>query len=278
VSQQAGTTRRTGGGELKETHFQLLDEDEPAAVVVERPDSTSPYVFVCDHFGNRIPRKLGKLGVHDDDLQRHIAWDVGVSGLAEEFARRFNATLIKQLYSRLVIDCNRPLESASSIPVVSENTEIPGNRDISPQEVESRRREIFAPYHQAIAAILDRRLEAGLPTILLALHSFTPVFHGESRPWHIGLLYNRDARLAQLFLKLLSEDETLCLGNNQPYTVDDFSDYTIPAHGERRGIPHLLFELRHDMIESEPDQYRWAHRLARSLERALEHAPELAHQ
>lgn len=260
---------------MNEAHFQLLEDDEPAAVVVERPDSTSPYLFVCDHYGNRIPRKLGSLGVDHADLQRHIAWDVGVSGLAEEFARRFDATLVKQLYSRLVIDCNRPLDAAGSIPVVSEDTEIPGNRDITPVEVAARRAEIFAPYHDTIAGLIDRRLAAGMPTILLALHSFTPVYHGEARPWHVGLLYNRDARLAELFLKLLAEDENLCLGDNQPYTVDDFSDYTIPVHGEQRHIPHLLFELRHDMIGCEADQYRWAHRLAGSLERALEHSPEL---
>jgi predicted N-formylglutamate amidohydrolase len=175
-----------------------------------------------------------------------------------------------------VIDCNRPLDSETSIPTISEATEIPGNCGISAEEVAARRREIFAPYHDTIAAIIDRRLAAGQPTILLALHSFTPVYHGESRPWHVGLLYNRDARLARLFLRLLSEDEELCLGDNQPYTVDDFSDYTIPVHGEQRGIPHLLFELRHDMIEAESDQYRWAHRLATSLERALEYSPELA--
>lgn len=267
----------TGDRALTPARFQLLDEDEPGPVVVERPDSTSPYVFICDHYGNRIPRKLGKLGVHDDDLQRHIAWDVGVAGMAEEFARRFDAPLVKQTYSRLVIDCNRPLDSPTSIPEVSEDTDIPGNCDLSPEEVTARRQEIFAPYHDAITSLLDRRLAAGQPTILLALHTFTPVYHGEKRPWHIGLLYNRDARLARLFLQLLAEDETLCLGDNQPYTVDDFSDYSIPVHGERRGIPHLLFELRHDMVEQESDQYRWAHRLAGSLERALEHAPELAH-
>ena len=260
---------------MEESIFELLEADEPEAVVVERPDSTSPYLFVCDHWGNRIPRRLGKLGLGDDDLQRHIAWDVGVSGLAEEFACRFEATLVKQVYSRLVIDCNRPLDSATSIPTISEATEIPGNRDIPTAEIAARRREIFTPYHEAITSLIDRRLAAKQPTILLALHTFTPVFHGESRPWHIGLLYNRDARLAHLFLRLLSEDETLCLGDNQPYTVDDLSDYTIPVHGERRGIPHLLFELRHDMVESESDQYRWAHRLASSLERALEHSPEL---
>lgn len=266
-----------GDPALPNPPFQLLADDEPAAVEVERPDSTSPYLFVADHYGNRIPRKLGKLGVDEAELQRHIAWDVGVAGLAEEFARRFDATLVKQVYSRLVIDCNRPLDSPTSIPVISEATEIPGNRDLSPEEVAARRREIFAPYHDTIASILDRRLAAGQPTILLALHTFTPVFHGEARPWHVGLLYNRDDRLARLFLQLLAEDETLCLGDNQPYSVDDLSDYTIPVHGERREIPHLLFELRHDMVENESDQYRWAHRLAGSLERALEHAPELAH-
>ena len=151
---------QTGDANLNDEHYQLLDEDEPGAVVVERPDSESPYLFVCDHYGNRIPRKLGTLGVKDADLQRHIAWDVGVAGMAEEFARRFDATLVKQEYSRLVIDCNRPLDSATSIPEISEDTEIPGNRGISEEEVAARRREIFTPYHDTIASILDRRLAA----------------------------------------------------------------------------------------------------------------------
>lgn len=253
----------------------VLSAGEPGAVIVDRPHSKSPYLFVCDHAGNRIPRKLGKLGLQDGDLSRHIAWDVGGRGLAEEFARRFDATLVQQVYSRLVIDCNRPPGAASSIPKITEHTVVPGNHDLPQQEVEARRFEIFHPYHDMIASIIDNRLALQQPTILLAIHSFTPVFHGKSRPWHIGLLYNRDTRLATLFLKLLAEEETLCLGDNQPYSVDDFTDYTIPVHGEQRGIPHLLFELRHDLIESEADQYRWAHRLANSLERALEHSPEL---
>ncbi|MFQ5544708.1 MAG: N-formylglutamate amidohydrolase [Acidiferrobacterales bacterium] len=255
--------------------FKLLCEDEPSAVVVERPDSTSPYLFVCDHAGNRIPRKLGKLGIQDKDLVRHIAWDVGARGLAEEFARRFDATLVKQVYSRLVIDCNRPLDAETSIVKISEGTVVPANQDPSREEGEARRREIFQPYHDTIASIIDQRLTKKQSTILLAIHSFTPVYHGESRPWHISLLYNRDARLANLFLELLAEDETLCVGDNQPYSVDDFTDYTLPVHGERRGIPYLLFEMRHDMIETEENQYRWAHRLAHSLERALERAPGL---
>ena len=256
--------------------FKLLEPEEPPAVVIDRPESTSPYLFVCDHAGKRIPRRLGSLGVQEKDLLRHIAWDIGAQGLAEEFARRFDATLVQQVYSRLVIDCNRPLDAESSIVKISENTLVPGNHDLSEEEIAARRKEIFDPYHDAIAAIIDQRLARQQPTILLAIHSFTPVYHGESRPWHIGLLYNRDARLAKLFYNLLTQDELLCVGDNNPYSVDDFTDYTIPVHGEKRGIPHLLFELRHDLIETGEDQYRWAHRLAHSLECALEHSPELA--
>jgi predicted N-formylglutamate amidohydrolase len=179
------------------------------------------------------------------------------------------------VYSRLVIDCNRPLDADGSIVKVSEDTVIPGNNDLSEEEIEARRNEIFHPYHDTIASIIDKRLAKEQSIILLAIHSFTPVYKGDSRPWHIGLQYNRDARLSHLLCDLLAEDETLCVGDNNPYSVDDYTDYTIPVHGERRHIPHALFELRHDMIETEANQYRWAHRLAHSLERALEHSPEL---
>lgn len=255
--------------------FKLLHDDEPSSVVVERRESASPYLFVCDHAGNRIPRRLGKLGLADEELVRHIAWDVGARGLTEEFARRFGATLVRQVYSRLVIDCNRQPEADSSIVKVSEHTIVPGNHDLSEAEIKARRNEIFHPYHDAISAIIDKRVAQQQPTILLAMHSFTPVYKGEPRPWHIGLQYNRDPRLAHLFRDLLAEDETLCIGDNNPYRVDDAVDYTIPVHGERRHIPHVLFELRHDMIEAEQDQYRWAHRLAHSLERALARSPDL---
>ncbi len=255
--------------------FRLLDDDEPGAVAVERPQSASPYLFVCDHAGNRLPRRLGKLGLADPELVRHIAWDVGARGLAEEFARRFDATLVRQVYSRLVIDCNRPLDTEGSIVRVSEDTVVPGNCDLSEAEIAARQNEIFRPYHDSIAAVIDERLAKQQPVILLAIHSFTPVYQGEPRPWHIGLQYNRDARLSHLLRDLLAEDETLCVGDNNPYSVDDFTDYTIPVHGERRHIPHALFELRHDMIATEADQYRWAHRLAHSLERALARSPEL---
>ena len=123
---------------------------------------------------------------------------------------------------------------------------------------------------------MGKPLANNQPTIVPESHDYTTVDPGAAGPWHIDLLYNRDARLAKLFRELLAEDETLCVGDNQPYSVDDFSDYTLPVHGEQRGIPYLLFEVRHDMIETEENQYRWAHRLAHTLERALERSPELA--
>lgn len=261
--------------EKSDQTFHLLVSDEPPAVRVHRRDSTSPYLFVCDHAGNRIPQKLGDLGVSKEDRQRHIAWDVGALGMAEEFARRFEATFVHQMYSRLVVDCNRPLQSSTSMPEISEHTVIPGNRDLDAVQIAARQREIFHPYHDCIDEIISERKQRQQATILLAVHSFTPVFKGKPREWHIGLLYNRDTRLAHILRDLLAEDETLVVGDNDPYSVDDESDYTIPVHGEGRGVPHALFEVRHDMIENEEDQYRWAHRLGYTLELALERAPKL---
>ena len=253
----------------------LIGADDPPPFSIINPDGKSNLLLVCDHASNVIPRSLGSLGLDAAALERHIAWDIGAHGLAEEFARRFEATLVRQVYSRLVIDCNRQPDAETSIVKVSEHTLVPGNHNLSEAQIAARRNEIFHPYHGAITEIIDRRLAKRQPTILLAMHSFTPVYKGESRPWHIGLQYNRDPRLAHLLHDLLAQDETLCIGDNHPYRVDDAVDYTIPVHGERRHIPHVLFELRHDMIEAKQDQYRWAHRLAHSLERALACAPEL---
>ena len=157
----------------------------------------------------------------------------------------------------------------TAMPTVSEWTEIPGNRDLTPIERLARKREIFEPYHEEIAGGLDRRKAAGRPAFLIAMHSFTPVYKGESRPWHVGLLYNRDDRLAAILTELIGEEPSLCLGDNQPYAISDESDYGIPVHGEQRGIPHVEFELRHDLIETPAGQVEWAERLASWLTAAL---------
>jgi predicted N-formylglutamate amidohydrolase len=160
--------------------------------------------------------------------------------------------------------------AASSIANISEDTAIPGNAHVSDRDRKERAREIFEPYHAQIAAELDRRQGAGLPTALISLHSFTPVFKGLSRRWHAGVLYNRDPRLARPLLALLNADDDLLIGDNAPYVVDNATDYTIPVHGERRCLPHALVEIRQDLIEDESGQREWAVRLARLLPRAYE--------
>lgn len=223
----------------------------------------SPFLLTSDHYGRILPRALGDLGVAESELTRHIAWDIGIGGVAERMARMLDAHLIAQRYSRLVIDCNRSPGVASSIPVISEATAIPRNEAISEGERAARRREIFEPYHRRIDAAIDRRLHDKRPTVLVSLHSFTPVYAGIARPWHIGALYNRDTVLPQLLLKRLRGEGDLVVGDNEPYAVSDLSDYTIPVHGEARGLVNTGIEIRQDLIADQSGQQQWAERLAR---------------
>lgn len=246
---------------------RLLAQGEPSPVEVVNGDGSSPYVLTCEHAGRRIPAALGRLGLGEADLGRHIAWDIGIAGVARRLARSLDAPLVLQSYSRLVIDCNRSVDRPDSIVVVSETTEIPGNRDIGDEGRRQRAEEVFWPYHRTIAELLDRRRDHGTPTVLIAMHSFTPVFKEKARPWHLGLLFNRDDRVARRIEALAVEDPSLCLGINEPYAISDLSDYTVPVHGERRGIPHIEFEIRQDLIEHEAGQDEWAGRLTGWLER-----------
>jgi predicted N-formylglutamate amidohydrolase len=246
----------------------LLGADEPAAFQIVREQGRSAYFLTCDHGGNLLPRTLGGLGLHPRELERHIAWDIGAAALARRLAEALDAFLIVQTYSRLAIDCNRPPQSPTSIVELSETTLIPGNQRVDSTDADARRRQIFQPYHDRISVELDARTVLGRPTILVAVHSFTPVFKGESRPWHVGVLYNRDARLAHILLALLRRESGLVVGDNQPYSVSDDTDYTIPIHGERRSIPHVELEIRQDLLADESGRTTWAQRLTRTLGRA----------
>jgi predicted N-formylglutamate amidohydrolase len=247
---------------LEGSVFRLLESDEPAAVEVVREEGLSPFFFTCDHAGRRLPRRLGDLGLPESELVRHIAWDIGAVAVAHALAEHFDACLITQAYSRLVIDCNRPTHVPSSIPTISEETVIPGNHGLDPAEITARRREIFDVYHGAIEAALDAREARGQPTVLVSVHSFTPVFKGFHRPWDLGLLYHRYDRLASWLKDRLDADGDLVVGDNEPYAVSDTTDYTIPVYGEHRGIPHIMFEIRQDLIAEPPGQKAWADRLS----------------
>jgi predicted N-formylglutamate amidohydrolase len=260
---------RNGGCVLDTQIEPLLAPEEPGPVLVERPDATSPYFLAVDHAGRLLPRRLGTLGLPDSELRRHIGWDIGILEVSTRLSERLGATLVGQLYSRLVIDCNRDPEVATSICVVSESTEIPGNQELVEAERLSRRAALFVPYHDRIRTLLDARDASGTRSVLVSMHSFTPVFKGVARPWHVGVLYNRDARLGRILLDLLRGEGDLTVGDNEPYAVSDVTDYTIPVHGERRGLPHVEIEIRQDLIEDAAGQQAWADRLARLLPAAL---------
>jgi predicted N-formylglutamate amidohydrolase len=253
--------------------LRLLAADEPPPVLEERRHGTSCFVIVVDHAGARIPRCLKNLGLPDAELRRHIAWDIGALGLARGISELLDAPLIAQNYSRLVIDCNRDPRMPTSIPPISEWAEIPGNLQRSAGELAARRAEIFDPYHAHIAALLDERRAAQRPTFLVAQHTMTDVFKNSRRDMHGAVLYNRDRRFAGLVLDALRREPGLVFADNQPYFVSDETDYTIPTHGERRGLPHVEIEIRQDLVAEEAGQKEWAGRVARAL-RAAETAFE----
>ena len=241
----------------------LLAPDEPAPVLERNTDGPSPFLLTADHYGRLTPRALGNLGVSAAEWERHIAWDIGIGRVTTLLSDALGAHMIAQRYSRLVIDCNRPPGVASSIPIISEATRIAGNEGLSHAEREARRLEIFKPYHDRLGAILDARLGLRQPTILLAMHSFTPVYADVARPWQIGTLYNRDKRLAAILLELLRAEGDLTVGDNQPYAASDATDYCIPVHCEPRALIHCGIEIRQDLIADEAGQHAWAERLTR---------------
>jgi predicted N-formylglutamate amidohydrolase len=231
----------------------LLGHADVPPVHEDNAAGRSPFLLISDHYGRLIPRRLGDLGLQASELTRHIAWDPGIAGVADALSKHLDAHLIAQRYSRLVIDCNRPPDALSSIPRISEATVIPGNEGLARDAAEVRRHQIFDPYHRHIREVIDRRLRDGIPTVLVSLHSFTPVYAGIARPWHIGTLYHRDTRLPPLLLNRLRD----------PYAVSDETDYTIPVHGEARGLMNSGIEIRQDLIADQAGQRQWADRLAR---------------
>lgn len=261
---------------LSQTGTRLLGADDPAPVELRRAQGTSPFLLTAEHAGRAIPRRLGTLGLSQRDLDRHIAWDIGISGVTRRLADRLDAPAVLQVYSRLVVDCNRWPEATDFVTPFSEDTDIPGNRDLSPEDIEARANEVFRPYHHTIREMLDARIAAGQPAVLVAMHSCTPVYLGVSRPWHVGVLYDKDPTFARILLELLHGEGKLIVGDNEPYFLTSDKDYAVPVHGEQRGIPHVEIEIRQDLIETESGQQEWAERMAEVLREGLGRLQESA--
>jgi predicted N-formylglutamate amidohydrolase len=244
---------------------ELLAPDEPSPVRILRPEGKSDLLLAADHAGRLIPRALGTLGLNEVERGRHIAWDIGIAGVTEQLAKLLDATAVLQVYSRLVIDCNRALHHPTSIPPVSETTPIPGNEALSEAEREARRQAIFDPYHAALAGLIDQRKVVGRRIVLVAMHSFTPVFKSVARRVEVGVLFHHETPLSRIMLELLRAEGDLVVGANEPYAITGDSDYTVPVHGEARGLDHVEIEIRQDLIGDTAGQASWARRMARLL-------------
>jgi predicted N-formylglutamate amidohydrolase len=238
----------------------LLGPDEPPAFETINTDGRGSAVLVCDHASERVPERLGTLGLEPDLLTDHIGWDPGAAGVARRLTAQLDCPLVLSGYSRLVIDCNRPLGHADSIAERSAGLSIPGNLGLSPSERSIRIDALFRPYHDAIAGLLDRRSHR--PTLLISIHSFTPVLNGQLRPWHIGISHWRNPRLAALLLGALRRTGDFTIGDNEPYPIENHIDYTIPRHGEGRGLPSVMIEIRQDELLTSAGATAWAGRLA----------------
>jgi predicted N-formylglutamate amidohydrolase len=245
----------------------LLEGEEAPAVLVNRGGRT-PCVLVCEHASNRLPKSLGTLGLPASELQRHIAWDVGAEQVARLLSRLMDAPLVLQRYSRLAFDCNRPPDSADAMPEISETTDIPGNRNLSSDDKLKRTREIYRPFHAAIADLLDCRAAEGTRSTVVTIHSFTPVYKGRRRAVELGLLHDRDTGLAD---RLITSFPGVDARLNEPYGPSDGVLHTLNLHAAPRGLGHVMIEIRNDFLLDERGQVEWAERLSAALLHAAAH-------
>jgi predicted N-formylglutamate amidohydrolase len=246
---------------------RLTETDPPPYTSIEAGGDAPRYVLICDHASNAVPAHMARLGLDQAELDRHIGWDIGAAMVTQALTARLDAPAFLAGYSRLVVDCNRPPGVATAMPPVSDGTEVPANQAISSAEAEARTDAFFWPYHNAVAACLDRVTSGGHVPILVAVHSFTPVFDDFGRPWEVGLLWEHDGRLVQpLHDALTALRPGLIIGDNEPYAIRGPSDYSIPAHGQDRGLPYIEIELRQDLIAERAGAEEWAETLAAALE------------
>ena len=237
----------------------LLQQGEESPFIAVNEQGRSPFVLICEHASRLLPRKLGSLGLPAHELERHIAWDIGAESVARMLSRLIDAPLVLQRYSRLAYDCNRPPESPDAMPEMSELTAIPGNKRLSAEDRLARIREIYRPFHDGVSALLDRRAAAGQRTLLVSIHSFTPVYKGKPRAVELGILHDRDTTLSA---KLIKGFPNVDARLNEPYGPKDGVLHTLNLHGFARGLAHAMVEIRNDLVATERGQDEWAQRLS----------------
>ena len=246
---------------VKSRPASLIGPSDPPPFTVINPDGRANAVLVCDHGGRAVPGALIGLGLDPALLDRHIAWDIGAAAVTRALAARLDAPALLAGYSRLTIDLNRPVDDLTSVREISDGVVIPGNRGLSSADIDARIAGIFDPYHDAVAAAMAARPGAAL----ISVHSFTPAMKNVARPWHIGVLYNSDARIATPLMAALARDLALCIGDNKPYSGFDLFGKTIETHALPAGLPNVLLEFRQDLIDNDHGAEHWAEIVAAAL-------------
>lgn len=245
--------------------MDALAPPQTAAVEVIGPDRPAPVLVLCDHASNRVPPEIGTLGLSEADMARHIAYDVGAAGVARRLAALLDAPALLSCFSRLVIDPNRGTDDPTLLMKLYDGSVIPANRHAGADEVARRRALYYDPYHEAITAQIDAMVAAGQVPHLVSIHSYTPAFRGRPvRPWHVGMLWDKDGRIATPLIESLGAEGDLVVGDNEPYSGQLEGDCMF-RHGTLRGLPNVLIEVRNDLISTEDEQAAWADRLARHI-------------
>ncbi|MFQ5984510.1 MAG: N-formylglutamate amidohydrolase [Alphaproteobacteria bacterium] len=247
----------------------LIGDDDPPPFELGNPEGNAQLLLLCDHASPAVPGVMGGLGLDEAVLGGHIGWDIGAGDVTRELGRLLDAPAVLSGYSRLVIDCNRRLGGPQSILAVSDGVPVPGNQAVGAAEAAARAEAFFRPYHDAVAQRIDAFLARGVVPAVVAVHSFTPVMKGVERPWHLGVLWDRDPRLARPLLAELRRDPTISVGDNQPYSAGEPEGYSMKVHGTGRGLPHVQIEVRQDLIDTRQGAVAWARRLAPVLGRVL---------
>ena len=248
---------------------QLLVLGDPPSFSLFNEKGKAPLLLLCDHASKTVPKALGDLGISEDELARHIGWDIGGLDVAIELASALDAPLVASGYSRLVIDCNRWPGGEGSIPEISDGIHVPGNRGLTKEQIDARAEACFWPYHREVDRQLDRMTAGGRAAAMLVMHSFTPEMNGFRRPWHVGVLWNDDPRLPEPLLAELRRDPSLVVGDNEPYSARASYEYTLTAHARPRGLPHCSLEVRQDLIDTPDEARAWAKRLAPAIRAAV---------
>ena len=256
-------------GESSPRRVALLAAHEQPPCEVVNPSGRGLMVLTCDHASHAVPAVLEDLGLDPADLRRHIGWDAGAAELARRLSRRFDVPAVLSGYSRLVIDCNRRPGHPESILAVSDGTPIPGNHGLTPQEAERRARALFFPYHGAIAQVLGRFRSRGGTPAYVALHTFTPKLNGRVRPWHFGVLWDRDERIARPLIEALRRRPGLIVGDNEPYSGRDLYTFSNAYHAMPARLPNAMIEIRQDLLADEAGIARSERILAEALEEVL---------